>query len=144
MFQIAHINVRYIGDENIIDNFYFARVWKLRQEVKISSVFCNTSSQNTTLTKLVSICTDGAPLIGCKSGFTARVSQITPHVKFTHCFIHRYALAVKTLPENLKKSLETVVKIINYLKSSATNSRIFQQLCENLGCAHTVLLLTTH
>ena len=138
--------VRYIGDENIIDEFLFCKSLETTTRGEdIFRVLQNFFTEhNLNWSKLVSICTDGAPsMIGCKSGFTAKVSQIAPHVKFTHCFIHRYALAVKTLPENLKKSLETVVKIINYLKSSATNSRIFQQLCESLGCARTVLLLHT-
>ena len=36
--------------------------------------------------------TDGAPaMLGCKSGFRARVMEIGPDVKFLHCIIHRFA-----------------------------------------------------
>ena len=43
--------------------------------------------------------TDGAPaMLGCKSGFRARVMEIGPHVKFLHCMIHRFALSCKVLP----------------------------------------------
>ena len=37
-------------------------------------------------TKLVGICTDGAPSVtGVHSGFQACVRNIAPHVQFTHC-----------------------------------------------------------
>jgi hypothetical protein len=49
--------------------------------------------------KLGSICTNGAPaMLGNKSGFAALVKQKVPHVGVTHCFLHRHALATKTLP----------------------------------------------
>lgn len=38
--------------------------------------------------------TDGAhAMLGKKSGFKGRVLEVAPHVIFTHCLIHRFALA---------------------------------------------------
>ena len=52
--------------------------------------------------KIGSLCTDGAPaMLGKTSGFPALVKKEAPQVNVTHCFLHRYALASKTLPENL-------------------------------------------
>ena len=52
--------------------------------------------------RLVGICTDGAPFtIGYKSGFKRSVNTIAPYVSFTHCLIHRFALAIKNLPSEL-------------------------------------------
>ncbi|GBP07464.1 Zinc finger BED domain-containing protein 5 [Eumeta japonica] len=52
--------------------------------------------------KLVDICTDGTPsMMGIRSGFQALVKQVAPQVFGYHCLIHRYALAVKTLPPDL-------------------------------------------
>ena len=46
---------------------------------------------------LCGVCTDGAPaMLGSKSRFQALVQKKTPNVLFTHCFIHREALASKT------------------------------------------------
>ena len=37
--------------------------------------------------------------------------------------IHREALASKTLPIELKETLDTVIKIVNYVKGGALNTR---------------------
>ena len=37
----------------------------------------------------------------------------------------------------------TVVKIIKFVKASALNTRLFKQLCEDLGLEHTSLLYHT-
>lgn len=45
-----------------------------------------------------SVCVHSAgAMLGKKNGLKARVLQVAPHVKFTHCIIHREALASKTL-----------------------------------------------
>ena len=57
-------------------------------------------------------CTDGAPaMLGSRSGFVKKVKELTPEAKSTHCFIHRYALASKTLPTALKNVLDLVLKL---------------------------------
>ena len=79
---------------------------------------------------LVALCTDGAPaMTGSTSGFKALVKNVAPHVTFTHC-MHRYALAIKTLPTGLQEVLTDVVKIVNHIRGSATATRIFKALCE--------------
>jgi hypothetical protein len=53
-------------------------------------------------TKLISMCTDGAPLLmSILSGCRICVKQIACRATFTYCVLHRYALAVKTLLPNL-------------------------------------------
>ena len=95
-------------------------------------------------TKLVGICTDGAPsMTGVHSGFQACVRNIAPHVQFTHCMIHRHVLAMKTLPDDLADVLSNVVKIVNHIRGSAVNSRIFKVLCQEMGACHTALLFHT-
>ena len=66
-----------------------------------------------------------------------------PDLQVPHCFLHRHALASKTLPPNLKKVLDTCVKIINWIRGRALNHRIFKSFCEDLGCEHSVLLFHT-
>ncbi|XP_065645596.1 protein FAM200B-like [Hydra vulgaris] len=41
-------------------------------------------------------------MVDCKSGLQARVKEIAPNLVGVHYFIHRNALAIKTLPVNLK------------------------------------------
>ena len=91
-----------------------------------------------------SICTDGAPaMMGVRSGFTALVKQKAPHVITTHCFLHRHALAAKTLPENLKIVLQKVVEAVNFIRSRALNHRLFKAFCDEMGSEHSILLLHT-
>ena len=77
------------------------------------------------------------------SGFTALVKKEAPQVNVTHCFLHRYALASKTLPENLRQVLSDSVKIVNLIRVHALNHRIFKKLCQEMGAKHEVLLYHT-
>lgn len=57
--------------------------------------------------------------------------------------IHRQALASKTLPEELKRTLTSCIKIVNTIKSSALNTRVFEALCTDLSAEHKALLFHT-
>ncbi|XP_068240181.1 zinc finger BED domain-containing protein 5-like [Palaemon carinicauda] len=58
----------------------------------------------------VGVCTDGAPvMLGCRSGFQTLVKQKSPDITGTHCTIHRQALVMKTMPDELSNVLDEVV-----------------------------------
>lgn len=57
--------------------------------------------------------------------------------------IHRYTLAYKTLPSFLENVLNSVRKIVNFVKKSGTTSRIFKQLCKEMNSDHETLLFYT-
>ena len=79
-------------------------------------------------------------MLGRKSGFSARVIEIAPHVKFLHCMTQRFVLSCKVLPAEFFDVLSLVIKMVNNVKGSALNSRLFKILCEDLGADHSVLL----
>ena len=94
--------------------------------------------------KMCGVCTNGAPaMLGSKSGFQTRVKEKAPNAKGTHCMIHRYALASKTLPVPLQDVLSSVIKIVNFVKGSALQTRLFKQLCKEMGSEHESLLFYT-
>jgi hypothetical protein len=68
---------------------------------------------------------------------------VNQNIEFVHCAIHREALAAKEMPEDLKNVLQTSVKLVNYMKRSAKNCRIFKELCEELGSDYLGLLYFT-
>ncbi|XP_076038578.1 protein FAM200C-like [Oratosquilla oratoria] len=93
---------------------------------------------------LVGVCTDGAPaMLGSRSGFVTLVKQKNPAVESTHCLIHKEVLASRTLPKNFKQHLETVINVVNFIKGSALNTRLFRRLCEGMEADHESLLFHT-
>lgn len=57
----------------------------------------------------VGLCTDGArAMTGHERGLAARVQQVAPLVKWTHCMVHREALAAKKMPVLLDSVLNPI------------------------------------
>uniref|UniRef100_K7FCM8 DUF4371 domain-containing protein n=1 Tax=Pelodiscus sinensis TaxID=13735 RepID=K7FCM8_PELSI len=93
---------------------------------------------------LVGVTTDGAPaMLGSRLGFQTLVKQCAPMVTGVHCFIHREALASKTLPYQLNAVFKGLVKAANHIKSSALNTRLFKRFCLDMGSNFDVLLFFT-
>ncbi|KRZ76289.1 Zinc finger BED domain-containing protein 5, partial [Trichinella papuae] len=53
------------------------------------------------------------------------------------------ALVAKTVPDDLREDLNFAVEVVNYVKCSALNTRLFAALCESLNADHMVLLYHT-
>ena len=69
-----------------------------------------------------------------------KIKDLAPQAKGTHCVIHRYALASKTLPTSLQDVLNSVIKIVNCIESGSLNTCLFKQLCKDMSSSHGVLL----
>ncbi len=82
-------------------------------------------------------------MTGRERGLAARVQQVAPLVKWTHCMVHREALAAKKMPVLFDSVLNQSVKMINLIKSRPLNSRLFGVLCQEMGSGHEQLLLHT-
>ncbi len=62
--------------------------------------------------RCVGLCTYGAQaMTGCERGLAARVQQVAPLVKWTHCIVHREALAAEPIRENDKSHQITAAKL---------------------------------
>ncbi|XP_072384403.1 protein FAM200A-like [Diabrotica undecimpunctata] len=66
-----------------------------------------------------------------------------PRITGSHCIIHRQALASQTLPEPHNATLNLAIKIVNHVKFSALNTRLFQALCQELNSDQETLLFHT-
>ncbi|KAF2352089.1 Ribonuclease H-like domain [Trinorchestia longiramus] len=87
---------------------------------------------------------DGAPaMIGGHRGLRGLIQAVNPEISVDHCIIHRYSLGSKSLPGDLKLVFEDVLKIVNFIKSRDVNSRIFKELCKEMGEKYEVLLYHT-
>ena len=131
--------MRFVKENAIVNEFLFCHEMKERTRAKdvfdlVNAFLCKNSIA---WNKVGSVCTDGAPaMIGHRSGFVALMKQVAPHTVSTHCAVHKYALACKTLPLELKNLLDSVVKAVNIICGMAVNSRLFKLYCDDLGKEH--------
>ena len=82
-------------------------------------------------------------MIGHLSGLTVRIKEVAPECEATHCVIHREMLASRKLPPELHSVFGDVVKMINLIKAHALNTRLFEQICEDMVAEHKCLFLHT-
>ena len=105
--------VRYVHDQSIEEDFF--------------------EEEGLDRGKLVGAGTDGAPvMMGARSGFAKLLKQKNPKVVTQHCIIHREALASRTMTQPLKETLDTAIRLVNFVKASALNCRLFRRLCQDL------------
>lgn len=89
----------------------------------------------------VGICTDGAQaMAGKRGGLQALIKRVSPNAQWTHCMIHRKALASKQLSPELNEVMNDVIAAVNYIKTRPVKARIFSALCEEMGSDHTAVL----
>uniref|UniRef100_UPI00358E9D27 SCAN domain-containing protein 3-like n=1 Tax=Myxine glutinosa TaxID=7769 RepID=UPI00358E9D27 len=89
----------------------------------------------------VGVCTDGAAsMTGWRSGVIKLIQDVAPEESWTHCFLHREALAVKKMSPGLAEVMDIAVKTINHLRKSALNLRLFAELCKEQDAEHTTML----
>ncbi|XP_062336324.1 zinc finger BED domain-containing protein 5-like [Osmerus eperlanus] len=89
----------------------------------------------------VGICTDGAQaMAGKRGGLQALIKRVNPNVQWTHCMIHREALASKQLSPELNDVMTDVIATVNYIKTRPVKARIFSALCAEMGSDHTAVL----
>lgn len=132
------------------------------QAVEEEFLFCESLAERTTANEIflkikdfvvaneinwkncVGVCSDGAAaMTGKHGGVVTQIKQVAPRANFTHCSIHREASASKAMPDTLKTVLDQAVKIVNFIKARALNSRMFTIICNEMGSEHNNLLLHT-
>lgn len=70
-------------------------------------------------------------MTGKHVGVVRRIKEVATDAEWTHCMLHREALVSKQMSTELNKVLNEAIKIINFIKSGALNSRLFYKLCED-------------
>ena len=137
------VYVRYIHEGDFKDEFLFCK--PLETTTTACDVFDTVGSflQNHDI-PWRNVCTDGAPaMLGCRSGFQRLIINASPKAIGTHCMIHRQVLATKTLPPEFQDIMKSVVSVVNVVKASASNSRLFRKLCSELDASNNALLFHT-
>ena len=141
------VYVRFVGSTTIEEEMLFCRPLETttKAEDVLELVEAYFHEKDMKWERLVGVCTDGAPaMLGCRSGFIARIKEKNPDVVGTYCVIHREALASKTLPAAMKNKLAIITRIVNFIKISAVNFRLFAKLCKDMNSNHINLLFHTN
>ena len=118
--------VRYIYNRSLKDEFLFCETLSTKTTAK--EIFDKVDDRSfekhgIRWEHVIGVCTDGAPaMLGCRSGFQTLVKKKFPDAIGTYCTIHRQALMVKTMPDELKSVLNDVIKKLNLIKVNAFNS----------------------
>ena len=128
------VYVRYIYDFEMIEDFLFCKPLEGRTtSVEIFKVLNDFIEQyGISWEKCVGVCSDGArAMTGRHSGVVTRIQSVAPNAVFTHCSIHREALAARTLQSSFKDVLDNAIKVVNLIKARALTCL---QLCATI-CA---------
>ena len=85
----------------------------------------------------MSVCEDGAPsMMGYKKGFMSFVKKENKNISVVHCLYHRENLAAKEIQEDLTIVFKQVVSVVNFIKSRPLHTRLFHELCDEMGTEH--------
>ena len=140
------VYVRYVYDFEMIEDFLFFKPLEGRTtSAEIFKVLNDFIDQNgISWEKCVRVCSDNArAMAGRHGGVVTRIQSVAPNAAFTHCSIHREALAAKMLQSSFKDVLDNAIKVVNLIKARALNSRMFTIMCNNMDAEHDKLLLHT-
>lgn len=138
--------VRFEADESIMEEVLFCKALPANTSGQcLYDMFIeSTCDYDIDWKKCIAICSDGAQaMTGKNSGLVAKLKSIMPNISWTHCFIHRQALAAKIVPSDLNDVLKEVIKIVNSIKGKALQTRLFRIVCEDMGSLHQNLLYHT-
>uniref|UniRef100_A0A8C5A3P1 DUF4371 domain-containing protein n=1 Tax=Gadus morhua TaxID=8049 RepID=A0A8C5A3P1_GADMO len=133
--------VRFVDQNEMLEEFLFCkRLPERTTSAEIFKVIDAFFRENyISWAKCVALCTDGArAMAGLKSGLIALVRDVAPEVIWTHCMLHRESLVAKDMSAELSDVMD--VKVVNIVKKSALQTRLFSNLCAAEGEEHTGLL----
>uniref|UniRef100_A0A8C7Y7X1 DUF4371 domain-containing protein n=1 Tax=Oryzias sinensis TaxID=183150 RepID=A0A8C7Y7X1_9TELE len=89
----------------------------------------------------IGVCSDGAQtMAGMKKGLRALIKKASPNVEWTHCVIHREALASRKLSSELSEVMSDIVGVVNFIKTRPLKTRVFSAICEEMGAEHQAVL----
>ncbi|KAI6651234.1 Transposon-derived Buster3 transposase-like protein-like [Oopsacas minuta] len=138
--------MRFIDNDYINEELLFVDYFKGRctgQDIfkMVRSYF---DSHQISLSQVVSVNTDGARnMTGRDTGFWGCLKREVPQCSFIHWMLHKQALAAKNLQSELHETLNLVIKVVNFVKSSPLNERIPRKLCGDSEAEHDVFLFHT-
>ena len=116
------------NDDNIVKDLLFCKPISTNYRAHDLFAILNNFFQENNLEwkYCVGLCTDGArAMSGRFGGLRTLVQGVAVNEKWTHCVIHREALASQQLSGDLNGVLKAVVKNVNFIKARPLKARLF-------------------
>ncbi|XP_062250231.1 zinc finger BED domain-containing protein 5-like [Platichthys flesus] len=135
--------VRFVTSESLCEDLLFCKYIQSRAtaEELFKLLDCYMTEHGLKWGNCEGVCTDGAQtMAGKRRGLQALIKQVSPNAQWTHCVIHREALASKQLSPELNNVLADVVNVVNFIKTRPLKARLFSALCEEMGAQHSAVL----
>ena len=131
---IIMVYVRFLNDAGeLAEEMLFAH--SLVTDTKRETIFKEVSSKyfqkrKIPMINIIACATDGAAaMVGRYRGFIAYSKETFPNFLCIHCAVHRQHLVAKNLSGHLKNVLDSVIKVVNLIKSNPLQECLFCQLC---------------
>ncbi|XP_053170201.1 zinc finger BED domain-containing protein 5-like [Scomber japonicus] len=135
------VYVRFIKELSVQEEFLFCHPLPAHTTAALNNFV---QENHVYWSRCCGICTDASgarAMTGRHSGLVKQVQAVAPAAVWSHCIIHRQALATKRMPKELRTVLDEAIKIVNLIKSRALNARLFSILCNEMGAHFHQLLL---
>jgi hypothetical protein len=135
--------IRFVDEDNIHEDLLFCK--EITGTCTAKDLFYildkYIAENNLDWENCVGLCTDGArSMSGRYNGLQALIRKKAPEALWTHCMIHRQALASKDLSPILDQVLQTSITVVNFIKTRPLQARLFARLCNEMGADFTSLL----
>ena len=145
--QDAHLicYMRFVdfSEHNLVEELLFCKPMELGcRGIDLFNIINNfISTNNLDWGKCISICTDGTKAMsGSLFGLRSLIQEHAPLAKWMHCMIHREAFVARELSPELGATVEIVTKVINFIKTWPSKSRVFEKLCAEINAENRSLL----
>jgi hypothetical protein len=66
--------------------------------------------------------------------------MISTRGSMAHCIIHYESLVMKELCPEMSEVMDTVIRSVNYIKTCSLKSRLFAEICMEIGVQYQSLL----
>uniref|UniRef100_A0A1B6ISX9 Uncharacterized protein n=1 Tax=Homalodisca liturata TaxID=320908 RepID=A0A1B6ISX9_9HEMI len=135
--------VRYVNENQLIEDLLFCKEIEGGTSGKeLFDIVNNFMAENDiNWEDCVGVCTDGGrSMSGHYQGLQSRIREKAPNAIWTHCIIHREALAAAKFSSELSAVIKTVIQVINFIKTRPMKARFFSKLCDDTGAQHSSLL----
>uniref|UniRef100_K7G7R4 DUF4371 domain-containing protein n=1 Tax=Pelodiscus sinensis TaxID=13735 RepID=K7G7R4_PELSI len=129
------VYVQFINNETVKEELLFKKLMTTSKAFDIMKMISNFFEENRLSWENWMVCTDGAPAkLGSCSGFVTLVKE--KKSSRNHNSVRHTQTSIGHYPDDPCDSLNLAIKVVNFVKNSALNMRLFDALCTDLGADH--------